>query len=464
MKKGILLLLLLLMACAPTAPKPPNADDEPMQTVTPPLAAGELSDAIANDPGTEALPIGELLGVPERVIASFSGMAGGRRATVTLDADTIVPNVMRVPLYEVGTRTLTAEEAERAVGAALGGRPYYEYNVARGRKEAAVTASHRLAQVIEAYRSNVYGDACHDYDVLLERAQAVMQAEMAVYESIPDAGPMKPLSKSDFDGAFCVANAGNDAFFCENGTLFYRRSGAIVVPVRALRAAETEEEQKLLERAAALLAALDGDGFYAQGIACADEADRRRYGSEAGIEDGVYVAAFSPLFDGIPLYADIDDAPGESRASLGTDAAKSPMETASSLFSASEQPHIRMGFRNGTITWAYWSRPLTVVRTVQDSASLLPFSDVTDALEREILFDGLASFDEGGDAPISVAVRSIRFVYVCVPDAETDARFLVPAWVVSGSIAQEGAGSGEGNSLNLPLLLINAIDGTRIAP
>ena len=456
-----ILLCLVFLACVPTPEaeyvktKAEGALEAAIEQTTPvptyAAATGQPEDG-ASEPTQPTLC--ETLGVPARVEESFSGKVYGGTLHVQFAADTDVPTVPCVPVYEAALRSFSPEELEQLTRLLLGDGPYYRYDYLRQRRAMLTMQMYRSARNIEALQNRVYGDACTNYDDLIQTEQYYMSTASSILEQEPEPESPQPWTGSFSDGRIALMNANDDALFYADGTFCYEMCPA--VPERDLKVdtdALTTEARRLLNLVGGLAAAQP------VGLVPADAWAMERYHSARGVDEDMFSATFLPTYAGIPSY--------NYHTYNGSDTAKTAAGVQESYSPSIPEEQIVVSYACGRIEHLQWDAPLELVAVANENVSLLPFETVLEIFRTEIFRHLYLDPARSGkpETEYTMVITGVRFSYARVKKANAETYYLVPVW--------DFVGYGEDDTFpitkgergwydSLSFLTVNAVDGSII--
>lgn len=457
MKRMMMVILaLLLCACQPTPDTEfiqNKANGKLMETVEQEAVlpyAPQDGDAEA---AQSARTLKQALGVPDRVTDTLSGSVYGGSMQVEIDADVLVPDVTRVPVYEARIRQFSKEQAKQSARIFLGEGPYRNFNDMQAMRDGYTVDIQHTVRMIEAYQSRCYGDGCTEYGDLIDRANNAMQKQQEILESLPQPEPSEPWTGSFSDANWTVANGNNDMLFYQYGVLSFESD--LTNP--AFRT--TVSEAQMAETATALLKAL---GNAAEPrlteLQPSDQFDRETYHSSTGIEDGHLSLYYLPYYAGIPCF--------DFNTNNGSDTAKTAAGIERSAAPAYKQERIAVGWQDDAVRSVSWTSPMEIIDTANENVALLPFDTILKTFQKQVFYNYfLDTPADGTEATFRMVIREIRFSYMRVQKPDSDTFLLVPVWDFLGYGVNPVFGDTEmmrrwyqGQSF----LTINAIDGSII--
>ena len=454
MKKAILILLslVLLAACQPTP------EEETVINKT----EGRLEQTIEGSgpvPAYTEETAGSLrasVGAPEHEADSFSGKVFGGTMDVTVDADVFVPSVSTVPVYRVALGGYSAEEKEKMVKSLIGDGPYYHCN--RNERTYLENELNYRQAWLNALDEQPYGPNA-DYaeyreilaDDIMHRQESYQTAE-AEAKTFPCT-----CQWSDSDGHVSDRDASFDWYasssrWCSLSYYHINDPYYIVSAYHALP--RNEEEQQAVDAASAFLSILNDTDVRMCGIAAHDEDYRQSNGVETGFNNGVYLLAFRPYYNGIPVY--------DFRTFHGSDNGLAEAEVHYDYDAPQES--ISVVVANNEVRRADWQCPLHILGVDNENVTLLPFDRIMEICRKQLFMNIYIGHDwDGNDSRTDLRITQIILSYLRVRKPNDDTYWLLPVWDFRGYIQREYNGDSIPDWFDhYTLLTVNAVDGSII--
>ena len=399
------------------------------------------------------------LGAPKHCIDCAESKVYGGILQIEIDADIEIPNVSKVPVFSVQTKTFSPEEKEKIAKVLLGEGPYYERNRERTKKERLKASIDSLSLILSEIDDRAYGED-YPYDEMRAANEAELQKCLERYAEMPDPGPMEPWMGSFQDDEICLANGENYWVNIQKGQISYYDPllsdwSAILFCIPS----NNREDTLAIETAGVMFRDLTTEPFIPYGIL----RNQEMLGPERMNDEKQYLVELTRTYAGIPCYAyTTDHGSDTAMQSAGVD-----------MYSEQMFPEsIEINVRDGKVISVNWSNAIEVIKVENENVTLLPFSEILNYFKKQVFRTFYLDPEPGEDQNITTTMKITRicFSYMRVKKQDGDGKaYLLPVWdfmcAVNASAFPNGVYDSSEEKVWLPqqsILTINAIDGSII--
>lgn len=459
---GLLASLMLFTACLPT----PEAD------IVVNKAEGRLGELIEegipveeftvsvdpNVPEREQRTLRSILGAPEHMTDSLKARVFGGRLEVVIDADVIVPDVTKLPVYSAELLELTPEEKERITKDLLGDGPYCSYNDSIAERQQLLSEIQRFTDEISNLEQRTDLSA-EEKKRAIEWIKPEMNQFTRAYSKLEVDETMYPWRGSFTDERFSAADANNAYFSASMGHMEY---GTMLTDADdtfyndTFHAPTTEEELEAVRIAQDFLKRMDGTETMATEISWLDE-ELRHHNRPVPEPTGSCRIRLFPMYGGIPSFEYWTDHGSDT----GKQAAGAP-----EYIRGFDQQHIEVVVKHGQVAGVGWVSALRVLRTENENVRMLAFPEILEIFKKQVPMNFYLDPAEDGqpETKCGVWIGEIRLSMMRVNKPDSDEYWILPVWdfIQYGTPDDIGKGNRKHFYRDSSMLTVNAIDGSVI--
>ena len=453
MKRTICILLcLIFLACVPTPDE--EAVTSKADGALDALIAGETIDAIVEgvDAEGETRSLRDRLGAPEHVTESLSGHVFGGRLDVTVDADVIVPETDRIPVFSCVLLQPTAAEKEALARALLGGAPYYNNNMSIYNRRHLLAEIQRYTDEISYIETNPDMTEEQKQWLINNVYKPEMRQFTSAYRRLEVDETMYAWTGSFSDEKFSVANRDNTLLSAGYGNLGFRTMdeadvAALVDYSGSEHLPQTEAEQAAAAVALDFLAAIHGTELVVESIRSMDDVLRSDHRPVPEPTE-TYFLKLIPQYGGLPVHQIWFD--------NGSDTA----HQAAGIMTYNQgwaQEAVEVVVQKGEVISMNWYAPVRILRTENENVTLKAFPEIWELFQKQIFRSYYLDPAENGapETVHQVTVAEIRLSVMRVQKPDSEEYYILPVWDFLydfGDIRHGGT----------TMMTINAIDGSII--
>ena len=413
---------------------------------------------------------------------NFTNSAG--TVTFNIDADIVSPTVKAFPVLKAIPHFFTSKELAQISTVICGDNPIYEYSevLTRSELEAEILAAKQYIgnkDYLLEYYDNNEETVAYVIDIYEERI-ANMEAE---YNTAPDSSVKSPATFQFYDDSHYLTSS--SIFSALDGVMSFKATSNINGIPMFIWAAQRNDHEYVLSNIAVYPYSFrnpelqPADYYQTTPFSDNDLSNAIKIVEQTLLDMGltdwqIYsygIGDYSAIFKCTPKYYGIQMSPDQGWNSLSSDSLFSPSYTYSNL---------EITISNNQIIEFWFEGPLDISEILTENVKLLPFEDVTKRIYEQLEIswtpDRIAAWimpDINIDsvmATINITNIELTLVRTNIKN-DPDSYYILPAWIVYGSTTideyelnkdQISTSISYANGASIPLLVINAIDGSVI--